>query len=40
MAPRNDSACVALAEGGYAPDPYASAMFDGAVLAAAGRTRP
>lgn len=37
VAPRNDSASVALAEGGYAPDPYAYAMFDGAVLAAAGR---
>ncbi|MFI7495861.1 nuclear transport factor 2 family protein [Kocuria sp. M4R2S49] len=39
VAPRNDSASVALAEGGYAPDPYAYAMFDDAVLAAAGRAR-
>ena len=39
VAPRNDSASVALAEGGYAPDPYAYAMFDEAVLAAAGRAR-
>lgn len=39
VAPRNDSASVALAEGGYAPDPYAYALFDEAVLAAAGRTR-
>lgn len=39
VAPRNDSASVALAEGGYAPDPYAYAMFDDAVLAAADRAR-
>lgn len=39
VAPRNDSASMALAEGGYAPDPYAYAMFDDAVLAAADRTR-
>ncbi|WP_298589646.1 nuclear transport factor 2 family protein [uncultured Kocuria sp.] len=39
VAPRNDSASVALAEGGYAPDPYAYAMFDDAVLAAVGRAR-
>ncbi|GAA1772394.1 nuclear transport factor 2 family protein [Kocuria aegyptia] len=39
VAPRNDSASVALAEGGYAPDPYAYAMFDDAVLTAADRTR-
>jgi hypothetical protein len=39
VAPRNDSSSVALAEGGYAPDPFAYAMFDDALLAAAGRTR-
>ena len=39
VAPRNDSASVALAEGGYAPDPYAYAMFDDALQAAADRTR-
>ena len=39
VAPRNDSASAALAEGGYAPDPYAYAMFDDAVLTAAERTR-
>ncbi|WP_309125708.1 nuclear transport factor 2 family protein [Kocuria sp.] len=39
VAPRNDQDSVALAEGGYAPDPYSYALFDDAVLAATGRAR-
>jgi len=39
VAPRNDRASVELAEGGYAPDPYAYALFDDAVLAATGQAR-
>jgi len=39
VAPRNDRASAELAEGGFAPDPYAYALFDDAVLAATEQAR-